>query len=237
VSTFTEPWTRACCMTPIQDETEHCMLGEERTSALVDPGLSSLETVAKLNQFLFRARPGDARPGVGERVPYMPFGSAAGVAFDTPDDEYCIDISAQDIATGATHEYPELHSCVSAGHGELGTKPLHLDPAFLANESCLQPPVGREEDWCAANEQACAGGVTERCKLYRYACQNGPLPNAWREAARMFPERNIPFRGPDTSDAEEHCSVSAPGIRHSGGGLAWLVLLALFVRRASRAAR
>lgn len=154
--------------------------------------------------------------------------------FEEEADDYCVDVSALDIVTLDTHEYPELHRCVAAGDVQLGSAPVELDDAFLANENCLQPPDGHVEQWCSANANVCEAGVDERCKRFRYACEEGPLPDEWRASAALVPERNIPLRDPPSN---ESCSASTPGARSTTGSFVYLMLLALLLRRASAAAR
>jgi hypothetical protein len=233
VSSFMRATARACCTTPIQDVTDHCALSEQHMFARVDPGLSSMATVSELNQFLFTVRAENLALADITFSPFQPFGSSHAVDFESAADTYCIVVQALDIATFEMHTYPELARCVAAGSVHAGPAPTPLAPGFLADEACLQPPVGHKEEWCAANAANCADGVTERCKLYRYACEEGPLPNSWRAGAAAHPERDIPLRGPDLA-AGERCSVLAPGSRGNSGMLVQLALLALIVCRGRR---
>jgi hypothetical protein len=201
----------------------------------LDPGLSTVEPLTHVNQFLFKARLVTTSPELSSPAAYEPIGLNDALIVDDLADSYCFEVEAIDIATGQTHVYPEQH-CVARGDVPVEIIALELSPAFLDHDDCIQPPVDYEAAWCSANESDCAGELNGPCKLYRYACNNGPLPEWWRAAAERVPERNIPFRGPDLPRGER-CAASSPGTASSGAGflaVLSLALLAISVRRARR---
>ena len=230
IATFTTPTGRACCLTTSQDLTDHCALSEQQTLAQVDPGLASTETISALNQFLFRARvaEGTAAPNVAPA--FLPFGSDAAMRFEQAADEYCIEIDALDIVTMAEHRYPDLDHCVTSSGVDVGTMPIALDGAFLADERCVMPPSGHEEQWCEVHGDDCDDGNSVDCTLFQYACE-GIHPSEPGDA----PDAEV-VRIPEPS-SDEQCSVSAPGSpRSTSRSLVHLgvFVLALLVCRGRR---
>jgi len=218
IAAFAEVSPHACCMNAPGETLTHCVMTGYETSARVDPGLSSIETVSSLNQFLYRAQAARGSIARNASVPFMPFDRVAAVLFEGAADEYCISIEAIDITTLAVREYVELNRCVGRGAVEVGMTALPIDDAFLASTRCVRPPPGLEPQWCRANADACEDGPTLDCKLFRYTCEDGPSP-----LSRLPPARR------------DQCSIAMAGSSAvpDGGAraLTLLVLLILLARR------
>jgi len=228
------PYARACCTTPIRDEVEPCAVSYEKASVLLDPGLSTTEPAASVHQFLFRARLVTTTPELSSAAVYEPLGLNDPLIIDELADSYCFEVEAIDIASDAVHVYPGQH-CIARAGVRVETIRAALSAELLDGDACLQPPPGFEAEWCSANEDDCDGGLDGDCKLYRYACLNGPLPGSWRAAAALVPERNIPLNGPDYP-AGEGCAVSRAGEdgtarSFAAAGAMWMLL---GLRRARR---
>jgi hypothetical protein len=225
ISTVVTPSAHACCLTSNQAFTDHCALSQQQTLAQLDPALASTETISALNQFLFRVRVAEGTPAPQVAKAFLPFGSNAALYFEAAADEYCIEIDAIDIVTLEEHSYPDLDHCVARSNVAVGTMPIALDGEFFADERCVFPPPGHEEQWCEVHGDDCDDDKTVQCTLFRYACEgeDEPVPDAGNETDAGV------VRAPETSSSDG-CSVSAPGARGHSGSLLFLVLFVLLVR-------
>jgi hypothetical protein len=244
IAAFTAPSARACCTTPSAPETDHCALSEQQTLARIDPGLSSMDTVGTLNQFLYRFRPAEGSVAPTEAAIFRAFGGTAALYYEADADEYCFEVDVLDIMTMEEHHQAELGGCIASSSVQLGTMQIELEAEFLADERCFQPPSGHEEQWCEANAGDCSHDLTPACALYRYACEDGPLPADWQ----VPPEDEPDFAGDDgsagnagqpgsmTASRDDGCSVAAPGVERSSAAwqLALGALLLLLARGRSR---
>jgi hypothetical protein len=225
ISALTESSAEVCCEVINLDLSVPCVLSEQRMLAVIDAGLSSTETVATLNQFVYGVRMTGGASAGASFVSFRPFGARALLRVEQAADEYCIQPFALDIVTRQEHGYPELERCVASSSLRFGSVAMDIEDEFFANERCEQPPVGHEERWCEVNAGACEQGVSDRCALFRYACEDGPRPS-----------REVADAGPVEDDAAPvspsgECSASAPGARGAGSSLVALVLaMAALVR-------
>jgi len=238
VSTLTAPSERACCLTLSQDGLDHCALTEQQTFAQVDLGLSSTETVSKLNQFLFRVRVAEGNAPPNAPAAFRPFGASAALNFEAAADEYCLEVDALDIVTLEEHRYPDLDHCVAGSSVRVGTTPVELDDEFLAGDLCVRPPVGHEERWCEVNAGACANGRTQKCAQLQDTCEDEPRPDAAAPEADagLDDEHDASADGGNERESDRGCTVAARGARSSSGAAAYLVLvmLGLATRRVRR---
>jgi hypothetical protein len=199
-----DPLDVACCTTPLRDVLlQLCTPSGEDASVLLEANIETLEPLSKLNQFVFRVR---LNSGGSEKGAWAPFSVVAPLQLRAAADEYCFAIDALDIATNEVHAYEDAVRCVPRGDLPVGLQAAPLPVALLASSTCPHPPVGHEEEWCAANRAKCPDD--RKCGEYRYACENKPLPSFWRDMLSQYPYkyRNIPLHDPE---GPQDCSVSA----------------------------
>lgn len=152
-----------------------CFPSEQRSSVLLEPGLSTGENAVFMNQFLFRAGTDGVAAANSQLAPWpnIPLNP-----FYTQADEYCFTLEAVDLISGMVFPYDDANTC--APHGELGTlrtTNIEAGAAELDRLVCHAPPDQFKEEWCDLNEDPCADdAMATACGLYGYVCKGEPLP-------------------------------------------------------------
>lgn len=154
------------------------------------------------HQFLYRALPVGLETGeyVASAGP-LPVGP-----FTVQAEQYCFGIEAMDIKTGTVHAYPGVEYC--APHGDIPDfieQAAQITDDALSRYSCIRPPEGLEEQWCAANVQCIEisrtpdAVVANSCQFYFDTCPDAVRPDAGVTGTIM--DAGIPDAGGGRADA------------------------------------
>jgi hypothetical protein len=240
--------TASACCTKVPGFAEPpagCFPVETTVQASVIPSLALVDPAPSTSQFLFALRPaGSSADPPFQRWPPGP------AFFHEQAEQYCVDVLALDINTGAVHRYDELTArCLP--HGGLEPIGRFVEPvdAGLDRSICPLPPAELAWRWCMLNGAACAADrAAAGCVGYGHVCRDEPLPappprtfsGAAGGAARgMSGAGGVP--GEAGSAASTGLQPTPNGAHASGCSLAsarsatpapaWLALIALILVR------